>query len=330
MRRREFITLVSGSAAAAWPLAVRAQQPERMRRIGMLLSFAADDADGKTRLATFDQELKRLGWSQRSNLYVDYRFAAAKIDQYVPLAKELVALQPEVILAQSTQIAASLQQITSAIPIVFTNVSDPIGSGFVASLARPGGNLTGLLNFEAGVVGKWLAMLREIAPQLTRVGLLANPETTPFDYFLHAAEVAASPLAIKVVPIPVENADADIERNVASFATAPGGLVMPPDATTLLHRDFVVAVAARYRLPAVYAFRVFVAAGGLMAYEINQIEIYRLAARYVDQILRGAKPADLPVQTPTQYETVVNLKTATALGLTVPPSLLVRADEVIE
>jgi putative ABC transport system substrate-binding protein len=301
-----------------------------MRRIGVLMSFAADDADANARLAAFHQELERLGWSQQSNLHIDYRFAAANVDQYVPLAKELVALQPEVILAQSTQITASLQQITSAIPIVFTNVSDPIGSGFIASLARPGGNLTGALQFEAGIMGKLLAMLREIAPQLTRVGLVGNPKTSPFDYFLHGAELAASPLAIKLVPIPVENVDADIERNVASFAAAPGGLVVPPDATTLLRRDFVVALAARYQLPAVYAFRVFVAAGGLMAYEINQVEMFRLAARYVDRILRGAKPADLPVQAPTRYETIVNLKTARALGLDVPASLLVRADEVIE
>ena len=219
MRRREFIAAIS--AAVAWPPAVRAQQPEHMRRIGVLSSFAADDADGKARLAAFHQELERLGWSQRNNLHIDYRFAAATIDQYVPLAKELVALQPEVILAQSTQITASLQQITSAVPIVFTNVSDPIGSGFIASLARPGGNLTGLLNIEAGIMGKWLAMLREIAPQLTRVGLIGNPETTPFDYFLHAAEVAASPLAIKLVPIPVENVDADIERKVRRSPPRP-------------------------------------------------------------------------------------------------------------
>jgi putative ABC transport system substrate-binding protein len=296
----------------------------------MLMSFGADDPDVKVRLSAFDQELERLGWSQRSNLHVDYRFAAAKIDQYVPLAKELVALKPEVIVAQSTPITTALQQITSTIPIVFTNVSDPIGSGFIASLSRPGGNLTGLTQYEAGIVGKWLAMLREIAPQLTRVGLLANPKTTPFDYFLHAAEAAASPLAIKLVPIPFENVDADLERDVASFAASPGGLVVPPDATSLVHRDLVVAVAARYQLPAVYAFRVFVAAGGLMAYEINQIEMYRLAARYVDRILHGTKPADLPVQAPNQYETIVNLKAAKALGLTVPPSLLVRADEVIE
>jgi putative tryptophan/tyrosine transport system substrate-binding protein len=328
MRRREFIAVIS-----AVPFTAYGQQPERIRRIGVLMSFAANDPDAKARLAAFYQELERLGWSQRSNLHIDYRFAAARIDQYVPLAKELVALQPEVILAQLTQIAATLQQETRAIPIVFTNVSDPIGAGFITSLARPGGNLTGVLQYEAGIMGKWLAMLKEIAPHLTRIALVGNPKTGTFafDYFLRTAEVAAPALAVKVVPIPVENADADIDHAIASFAAAPnGGLVVPPDATTIVGRDLVIALAACHRLPAVYAFRIFVDAGGLMCYGIDEIEPYRLAASYVDRILRGAKPAELPVQAPTNYKTVVNLKTAKALGLDVPPSLLVRADEVIE
>jgi putative tryptophan/tyrosine transport system substrate-binding protein len=306
-------------------------QGERTRRVGVLMSFAADDPAAKARLAAFYQEVERLGWSERSGLHIDYRFAAAKSDQYVPLAKELVALQPEVILAQSTQITATLQQETHAIPIVFTNVSDPIGAGFVNSLARPGGNLTGVLQYETGIMGKWLAMLKEIAPHLMRVGIVGNPKIGPFDYFLRTAEAAAPPLAIELVPIAVESGDAVIEQAIASFATAPNsGLVVAPDATSIVHRDLVIALAARYRLPAVYPFRFFVDAGGLMCYAIDEIQPYRLAASYIDRILRGAKPAELPVQAPTKYETVVNLKTAKTLGFNVPPTMLVRADEVIE
>jgi putative ABC transport system substrate-binding protein len=213
---------------------------------------------------------------------------------------------------------------------VFVNVSDPIGSGLIASLARPGGNITGLLLYETGVVGKWLAMLKEIAPRLERVALVANPKTSPFNYFLRAAESAATSLAIKLVPSPVATA-ADIEHAIESFAGAPnGGLLLPPDTTTTVHRDLIIASAARHKLPAVYAFHFFVAAGGLMSYGTDQDDIFRLAAPYVDRILRGDKPADLPVQAPTKYETSVNLKTAKALGFDVPPSLLVRADEVIE
>jgi putative ABC transport system substrate-binding protein len=221
MRRRGFIVLL-GAAGITWPLVVRAQG-EKTRRLGVFMSFAADDPEAKARLAAFHQELERLGWSERSNLHIDYRFAAAKIDQYVPLAKELVALRPEVVLAQSTQITARLQQETRAIPSVFTNVSDPIGAGFITSLARPGGNLTGVLQYETAIMGKWLAMLKEIAPHLTRVALMGNPKTGAFafDYFLRTAEAAAPPLVIKLVPLPVESADAVIEQAIASFATAP-------------------------------------------------------------------------------------------------------------
>jgi putative ABC transport system substrate-binding protein len=235
-----------------------------------------------------------------------------------------------VIFAHSTPIVAALQRESRTIPIVFVSVSDPIGSGFVASLARPGGNFTGLLQYEEGISGKWLAMLKEIAPRLARAALLANPKTTAYDYFLRAAEAAAPSLAIELVPKPVETAG-DIERAIESVARAPnGGLLLPPDTTTVLHRDLIIALAARHRLPAVYPFRVFVAAGGLMSYGTEQVDMFRQAASYVDRILRGAKPADLPVQAPTKFETAVNLKTAKALGLTVPPGLLVAADEVIE
>jgi putative ABC transport system substrate-binding protein len=333
VRRRDFITLAAGAAASSFTgsLALRAQQAERLRRVGVLMSSAAEDPDSMARLVSFRRELERFGWSEERNLHTDYRFAASRSDQYVPLAQELVKLQPDVILAQSTRVAATLQRETRAIPIVFNNVSDPIGEGFVASLARPGGNLTGLLLYEAGIMGKWLAMLKEIAPSLARVALLGNPKTTPFDYFQRAAATAAPSLAIELVPSPVENAAAGIEQTIESFAAVPnGGLLVLPDPTPTGHRDLVIALAARYRLPAVYPFRLFVDAGGLMFYGTDLIDVFRLSASFVDRILRGAKPADLPVQAPTKYETIVNLKTAKAIGLTVPPSLLVRADEVIE
>jgi putative ABC transport system substrate-binding protein len=335
MRRREFIALLGGGAAVASPivrpLAARAQQGDRMRRIGVLMGFAEDDPESKTRVAGFRQELERLGWSEGGNVRIDYRFApASNAFQSQAFAKELVALQPDVILAHATGIAAALQRESRAIPIVFVNVSDPIGSGFIASLARPGGNLTGVLHYEGTITGKWLAMLKEIAPRLTRAALLGNPKTSGYDYFLRSAQAMAPALAIDLVPSLVENA-ADIERAIDSFARVPNsGLVLPPDTTTIAHRDLIIALAARHRLPAVYALRVFVAAGGLMSYGTDQVDLFRQAASYVDRILRGARPADLPVQTPTRYETTINLKTATALGLTMPPGLLVAADEVIE
>jgi putative tryptophan/tyrosine transport system substrate-binding protein len=329
MKRREFIALLGG-AAAAWPLAAWAQQPERMRRIGVLMAVSEDDPETKARIAAFRWGLERRGWLEGRNLHLDYRFTAARGERLPALAKELVALQPDVILAHSTGAAVELQRESHTIPIVFVNASDPIGSGFVASLARPGGNLTGVLHLEASIVGKWLAMLKEIAPRLARAALLANPKTTAYDYFLRAAEAAAPSLAIELVPKPVETAG-DIERAIESFARAPnGGLLLPPDTTTILHRDLIITLAVRHRLPAVYPFRVFVAAGGLMSYGTEQVAMFQQAARYVDRILRGANPADLPVQAPTRFETVVNLKTAKALGVTVPPGLLVAADEVIE
>ena len=328
MRRREFISLLGGTAA--WPLAARAQQPSVMPRIGVLVSSAEDDLDMQARVAGFRQGLERLGWSQNRNVRIDARFAAGKPDQFQIFAKELISSQPDVIFAHSTPIVAALQRESRTIPIVFVSVSDPIGSGFVASLARPGGNLTGLLQYEQGIAGKWLAMLKEIAPGLERAGLMANPKTTVYDYFLRAAQAAAPSLSIEVVPNAVESAS-DIDRVIESAARTPnGGLVVPPDTTTTLHRDLIIALAARHRLPAVYPFRVFVEAGGLMSYGTEQVAMFRQAALYVDRILRGAKPADLPVQAPTKFETVVNLKTAKALGVTVPPGLLVAADEVIE
>jgi putative ABC transport system substrate-binding protein len=332
IKRREVIALIGGGGLLLTVKVKRAwgQQPDLIRRVGILISGAEADPEMQARVAAIRQRLDSLGWSEGRTLRLDIRFADGDPNRHSLLARALVTWQPDAIIAYSTPIAAALQRESRAIPIVFVNVSDPVGSGLVANLARPGGNLTGLMLYEEGIVGKWLAMLKEIAPQLKRAALIANPKSTPYDYFVRSAETAASSLAVEVAPSPVENV-ADIERVIESLARLPnGGLVILPDSTSIQHRDLVVALAARHRLPAVYAFRFFVAAGGLMSYGTNIIEQYREAAAYVDRILRGAKPADLPVQAPTKYETVLNLRTAKSLGLEVPPSLLVRADEVLE
>jgi putative ABC transport system substrate-binding protein len=329
MRRREFVSLLGG-AAAAWPLAARAQQTDGMRRIGVLAALAEDDSEMRARLAAFRQGLEKRGWSEGGNVRIDYRFAPASAQAQV-FAKELVALQPDVILSHSTPVTAALQRESRTIPIVFAAVADPIGSGFVASLPRPGGNITGVMQYEASITSKWLAMLKEIAPSLVRAAFVANPKTATYhNYYLQAAKAAAPSLGIEPVPALVENAT-DIERAIESFASAPnGGLVFIPDVSTLLHRDLIIAVAARHRIPAVYYSRTLVADGGLMSYGNDLIDLFRQAASYVDRILRSDKPADLPVQAATKFETALNLKTAKALGLTVPPGLLVAADEVIE
>lgn len=330
MQRREFIMLLGG-AAATWPVAARAQQQsDKVRRIGMFIAYAEDDPETKVRLTAFRQRLEKRGWSEGRNVQIETRFAAASADKYEPLAKELVAAQPDVILAHTTGIATALQRESRTIPIVFVNVSDPIGSGIVASLARPGGNFTGVLQYEASVVGKWLAMLKEISPRLERVAFIANPKTSPYDYFLRSAEGAAPSLGIEIVSSPVATAGG-IEDAIISFAGAPnGGLLFPADASIVVHRDLIIALAAKHKLPAVYAFQFMVTAGGLMSYGIDQAETFRLAASYVDRILRGDKPADLPVQAPTKFETTVNLRTAKALDIAIPPGLLIAADEVIE
>jgi putative tryptophan/tyrosine transport system substrate-binding protein len=324
MQRREFISFLGGTIAS-WPLAARAQKPERIRLIGMLA--AINDPEMKA----FEQELEKRGWSEGRNIHIEHRYAPAGA-QMQTLAKELVAMQPEVIFAMSRPATAALQKETGTIPIVFTYVIDPIGAGFIASLARPGGNLTGLMAYDPSVVGKWLGMLKEIAPQTVRVALLGNPKTAVYyDYLLGAAQAVAPALGIEAVPSHIENDAADIERAITAIANIPNsGMLVLPENTTTLNGDLIIRLAGRNRIPAVYSFKFQVRAGGLMSYGIVSADHYRQAAFYVDRILRGAKPPELPVQTPTKYETALNLKTAKGLGLTVPAGLLVAADEVIE
>jgi putative tryptophan/tyrosine transport system substrate-binding protein len=331
MGRQEFVALLGG-AAAAWPLAARAQQRERMRRIGVLTGQIEDDPENQARLAAFRRGLEDLGWSEGHNVRIEYRFGpVTDANEGRVIAKELIALEPEVIFAQTTPLISALQAESRAIPIVFAGVADPIGSGFIASLARPGGNITGVMQYEPSVTGKWLAMLKEIAPQLRRAAFLVNPKTAPYyNYYLRTAVALSQSLGIELVPTLVENA-AEIQRAIESFASVSnGGLILPPDVSNIIHRQLITALASRHHLPAVYPYRSYVAAGGLMSYGVDFPNMCRQAASYVDRILRGDKPADLPVQAATKFETVVNLKTAKALGLTVPPGLLVAADEVIE
>jgi ABC-type uncharacterized transport system substrate-binding protein len=325
MKRREFMALLGG-AAAACPIMARAQQFDHVRRIGVLFG-PENDPQVKAQLVAFQHGLERLGWSEGRNVQIMYRFASAIMDTTQVLASELIARRPDVIFADSTRYTAALQRQTRTIPIVFNGVADPIGAGFIASLARPGGNLTGLMLYEASIAGKWLAMLKEIAPRLSRVALIYNPRNI---LHLRAAEALTPSLAIEPVPSPVENA-ADIEHAIGSFARLPnGGLMLTPDLATFVHRELIIALATRYQLPAVYPRREWVTDGGLMSYGTDRVDTYRQVASYVDRILRGAKPADLPVQAPVKYELLLNLKTANALGLTIPPTLLSTADEVIE
>jgi len=328
--RRKFLATLGG-AAAAWPLAARAQQSGRVPRIGVLMALAEGDPELKPWLAGFKERIEALGWTDGRNVHIDYRFApAASAEKAQAFAKELLALRPDVIFAQSTPVVAALRAETRTIPIVFVLVSDPIGSGFIASFARPGGNLTGMGYMEAGMAGKWIAMLKEIAPRVTRAAFLFNPKTTSYGNYLDAARNMGNTVGIELVASPVENT-AGIQRVIDGFAQSPNGsLVVPPDTTTTINRDLIITQAARHQLPAVYSGRFWITAGGLMSYGADRVDLYRQAAFYVDRILRGANPADLPVQTPTKFETIINAKTAKALGLTVPPGLLVAADELIE
>jgi putative ABC transport system substrate-binding protein len=329
MKRREFMSLLGG-AAAAWPLAARAQQGERMRRIGALLPARADDPRFQTLIGAFLQGLALLGWVLGRNVQVHTRWAtpnAAEIRRY---AAELVALAPDVILAHGSGPTAALLQATRTVPIVFPVAGDPVGAGLVDNLARPGGNVTGFMNYEYSLSAKWLELLKEIAPNITRVAVLRDPTIGSSTSQFAVIQAAAPSFRTETIPVNVRDAD-EIERAVASFAHRPnGGLIATATGQTVAHRDLIVTLAARHKLPAVYYERFFVAAGGLMSYGPDQLEQYRRAAGYADRILKGEKPADLPVQAPTKYDLVINLQTAKALGLEVPPSLLARADEVIE
>jgi putative ABC transport system substrate-binding protein len=330
MRRRRFLTLLAGAAAGGSNKVGAQQQASSLRRIGALWSLSETNPDMQARLTQFNQGLVRLGWLEGKNIHLDGRFAAGETDRFESLAKALVASKPEAIVAQSTPVALALFRETRSIPNVFESISDPIGSGLVASLSRPGGNVTGVLLYEEGIIGKWLAMLKEVAPKLARVAIAANPKTTPFEYFLQAAKSPAAALSIDIIPMPVETA-ADIERSIPDFAAKPnGGLVLPPDSTNILHRDLLIALVARHRLPSVYGYRSFTEAGGLMSYSTDIPQQNRLVASLIDRILRGTAPADLPVEAPTKYETAINIKAAKALGLEIPSALLARADDVIE
>jgi putative tryptophan/tyrosine transport system substrate-binding protein len=329
MNRREFIALLVGGAAA-WPLAARAQQGERMRRIGVLTPLAEEDAEHKARLAAFAQELLQSGWAVGRNVRIDTRAGANDVDRARAYAAELVALAPDVILATGGSVVGPLIKVTRTVPIVFTQTPDPVGAGFVDSLARPGGNATGFTLFEYGTSGKWLELLKEIAPGVTRAAVLRDAAIPQGSGQLGAIQSVAPSLGVELRPVDVHDAG-EIERAVAAFAQSPnGGLIVTASGLANVHRELIIALAARYRLPAVYFHRLFVAAGGMVSYGPNSIDPHRRAAGYVDRILKGEKPADLPVQAPTKYELAINLKTAKALGLTVPDSLLARADEVIE
>jgi putative tryptophan/tyrosine transport system substrate-binding protein len=328
IRRREFITLLGG-AAAAWPLAARAQQGERMRRIGVLMYLAADDSETQARLAAFAQALKQLGWSDGRNLRIDTRWATA--DDIRTHAAELAALAPDVLVAGTgTATAAPLLQATRTVPIVFVTVIDPVGAGFVASLARPGGNATGFTMFEYGMSAKWLELLKEIAPRVTRAAVLRDPAIASGIGQFATVQAVAPSLGVELSPVDVRDAP-EIERAVTAFArSGNGGLIVTASALATRYRDLIITLAARHKLPAVYSRRLFVADGGLLSYGPDYVDQFRRAAGYVDRILKGEKPADMPVQAPTRYELVINLKTAKALGLTIPESFLLRADEVIE
>jgi putative ABC transport system substrate-binding protein len=331
LRRREFIAALGG-AAATWPLAATAQQGRPTRNIGVLMPGTESDQDGQSRITAFEQGLAKAGWSNGRNVRINYRWGALDFDRTRAFAIELVGLRPDVLFAGNTTTLAALQQATRFIPIVFTLVADPIRGGFVASLARPGGNITGFMSTEAPLAGKWIQLLKEITPEMRRAAFLFNPEAAPYskDYF-RFAEMAAASIAVELIAAPVHN-ETEIDAALATLAREPSyGLIVMPDAFTRLHRERIIAAAARHHLPAIYPDRSFATDGGLISYGGESPDVgYRQAASYVDRILRGEKPADLPVQAPTKYELVINLKTAKALGVKIPTSMQLLADEVLE
>jgi putative tryptophan/tyrosine transport system substrate-binding protein len=328
MRRREFITLLGGSAAA-WPLAARAQQADGVRRIGALMTQAANDPEGQSRLVALEKGLQESGWTIGRNVRIDTRWGQGDAERYRRYAAELVALAPDAILVNGPAALAQLQQATRSLPIVFTNVTDPVGAGFIVSVARPGGNTTGFMLSEYSTSGKWLELLKEIAPRVTRAAIIRDPTLTSSVGQFAAIQSAAASLGVELSPIDMRDTG-ELERTIAAFARGPdGGLVVTTGGGSV-RRGLIVMLAARHRLPAVYPFRYYVADGGLISYGPDPIDPYRRAAGYVDRILKGEKPADLPVQAPTKFELVINLTTAKALGIEVPPMLLARADEVKE
>ncbi|MGB6912745.1 MAG: ABC transporter substrate-binding protein [Pseudolabrys sp.] len=330
MRRREFIKVIGGSAAA-WPLIARAQQSEPMRRIGMLMNRAADSAEGQARVAAFTQSLHQLGWTDGRNVRIDIRWGEDKIDLERKYAAELIALGPEIVFASGTLSVIALQGTSRTLPIVFVGVTDPVGASLVDSLARPGGNATGFMIYEYSFGGKRLELLKQIAPGVTHVAVLRDPSNPAGGAEFAAIQALAQSLKLDVSPVDTRRDAGEIERAITTFArTANGGLIVTPNASVSVHRDLIVALAARHRLPAVYPFRYHADGGGLVSYGPDVVDQCRRAAGYVDRILTGEKAADLPVQAPTKYEMVINLKTAKALGLTLPESLIARADEIIE
>jgi len=331
MRRREFIGLVGGTAVG-WPFIAFAQQSERVRRIGVLTSggLDADDLDMQARIGAFEDGLKQLGWINGQNVRIDIRSGAGDVDRIRSYADELVALTPDVILSTGTASVAALLKATRTVPVVFMNVVDPVGAGFVDSLARPGGNATGFVSFEYGLSVKWLELLKEVAPRVTRVAVIRDPDISAGIGQFGAIQAAAPSLGLELIAVSPRTAG-EVERAIAAFARAPnGGLITTSSALAIIRRDLIIGLAAKHKLPAVYHRRVFPASGGLISYGADVIDLSWRAAGYVDRILKGEKPADLPVQAPSKYELVINLKTAKALGLAIPPSLLARADEVIE
>jgi putative ABC transport system substrate-binding protein len=330
LKRRDFITVLGG--AAAWPRTLAAQGTDRVRRIGVLMELAASDSQARSNIAALQRGLRELGWLDGSNLRIDYRWAPDDPVLLWKFAKELVELRPDLIVAHSSPVVTTLLGQTRSIPIVFASISDPIGEGFVASFARPGGNVTGFTNFESSMTGKWVELLREIAPELTRVAFLFNPQTAAGggSYFLRPIDAAVSTFKVKAVMALVHD-DEEIEAAFAALAGEPSaGVVLLPDIFTMAHHELVIALSARYRVPTVYSYRFMVERGGLISYGVDIDNLFERAATYIDRILKGAKPADLPVQAPTKFELVINQKTAKALGLDVPPMLLARAEDVIE
>ena len=327
MRRRQFISFLG--SAAAWPVAVRALKGERMRRIGILAGLPENDPEAQARVAAFVQRLDELGWTRGLNIHVDIRWSGGVSDDLRRFAGELARLNPDLLMATGGASLGPLVEVTQTVPIVFAHVPDPLGAGFIDSLSRPGGNVTGFASFDYAIAGKWLELLKQIVPSATRISILRDPSYAPGIGQFAVLQAVAPSLSVELIPIKVKDV-AEMEGSMAAYARSTNALVVTASALAIAHRDLIIKLAAQHKLPAIYFERDFVAAGGLISYGANSIEPYRLAAGYVDRILRGEKPSDLPVQAPTKYELVINMKTAKAQGLTIPAALLARADEVIE